>query len=174
MLVFDLVLIIFLGLFILYGFYIGATRMILSLFSAILSIIIAVNIFLDVYNWVSFIGFGSESLGKTITFILVLIIVHYLLSIVFKIVAKVLKIITSLPVISLINRFLGGAIGLVKGLFILGIIIFVMSSYALSNELLSSLVIDSDIAPILIESVNWVSPLIPSALEAIESSVIIG
>ncbi len=173
MLILDLILIIFLGLFILYGFYLGATRMILSLFSAILSIIIAINIFLDVYNWISFVGFGSESLGKTITFILVLIIVHYLLNIVFKIIAKVLKIITSLPVISFINRFLGGALGLVKGLFILGIIIFVMSSYALSNELLSSLVINSDIAPVLIQSVDWISPLVPSALETIESSVII-
>jgi membrane protein required for colicin V production len=171
--IFDLILIIFLGLFVLYGFYLGATRMILSLLSAILSIIIAINIFLDVYSWISFIGFGSDSLGKTITFVLVLIIVHYLLSIVFKLIAKVLKIITSLPIISFINRFLGGALGLIKGLFILGIIIFVMSNYALSSDILSFLVIDSDIAPVLIESVNWVSPLVPSAIDTIESNVII-
>ena len=105
--IFDLILVLFLGAFVFYGFYVGILRMILNLISSLLAIIISVNIYLQVYNLIPFIGFGSESLGKTLSFILVLAILAYLLGFVFKIIAKLLKIISSLPIISSFNRILG-------------------------------------------------------------------
>jgi uncharacterized membrane protein required for colicin V production len=169
--IFDLILIIFLGGFIFYGFYIGLVRMILNLGSSIISIIISVNIYLKIYEIIPFIGFGSESLGKTISFILVLIILNYALSFVFKFIAKILKIITSLPVISFVNRFMGGILGLIQGLFVLGVIIFVMSRYAITNDFLNNLVANSDVAPIFVGSINWITPLVPEALRLLESAI---
>lgn len=169
--IFDLVLIIFLGGFIFYGFYIGLVRMILNLGSSIISIIISVNIYLKVYELIPFIGFGSESLGKTISFILVLIILSYALSFAFKFAAKILKIITSLPIISFVNRFLGGILGLVQGLFVLGVIIFVMSRYAITNDFLNNLIVSSDVAPIFMGSINWITPLVPEALRLLDSAI---
>lgn len=168
---FDLILLIFLGCFALYGFYLGLVRMILNIISSILSIIIAVNLYLDFYNIFPFIGFKSESMGKTLSFIIVLVIVNFLLSLVFNIIAKVLKIITSLPVISFINRIFGGVLGLIQGFFILGVIVFVASRYAITNNFLNSLITGSDFAPFLLKIINWITPFIPTALKMLESAI---
>ena len=167
----DLILVLFLGAFVFYGFYVGILRMILNLISSLLAIIISVNIYLQVYNLIPFIGFGSESLGKTLSFILVLAILAYLLGFVFKIIAKLLKIISSLPIISSFNRILGGILGFLQGLFILGMIIFVMSRYAITNEFLNNLVSNSDVAPVFMKSINWLSPLVPQALRLLDSVI---
>ncbi len=169
--IFDLILVLFLGAFVFYGFYVGILRMILNLISSLLAIIISVNIYLQVYNLIPFIGFGSESLGKTLSFILVLAILAYLLGFVFKIIAKLLKIISSLPIISSFNRILGGILGFLQGLFILGMIIFVMSRYAITNEFLNNLVSNSDVAPVFMKSINWLSPLVPQALRLLDSVI---
>ena len=169
--IFDLILVLFLGGFIFYGFYIGFLRMLLNLFSSILSIIISVHIYLKVYTLIPFIGFGSEGLGKTLAFILILAILNYLLSFVFKILAKLLKIISSLPIISSLNRILGGILGLLQGLFLLGMIIFVMSRYAITNDFLNTVVSSSDVAPVFMKSIAWLSPLVPQALRLLESVI---
>ncbi|HKM40314.1 MAG: CvpA family protein [Patescibacteria group bacterium] len=169
--IFDLILVLFLGAFVFYGFYVGILRMILNLISSLLAIIISVNIYLQVYNLIPFIGFGSESLGKILSFILVLAILAYLLGFVFKIIAKLLKIISSLPIISSFNRILGGILGFLQGLFILGMIIFVMSRYAITNEFLNNLVSNSDVAPVFMKSINWLSPLVPQALRLLDSVI---
>lgn len=171
MLIFDLILVIFLGGFIFYGFYIGFLRMILNLSSSIISVIISINIYSKIYELVPFIGFGSESLGKTISFILILIILNYALSLVFKLIAKILKIITSLPVISFVNRIFGGFLGLVQGLFVLGVVIFVMSRYAITNNFLNNLVVGSNVAPVFIKSIDWITPLVPETLRLLESVI---
>jgi uncharacterized membrane protein required for colicin V production len=161
----DLVLVIFLGVFIIYGFYLGLIRMVLGLISAILAIIVSLNIYLYVSSFLSFVSFISDTWIKIISFILVLSITSYLLNIIFKVIGKILRLISSLPVISFVNRIAGGFLGLIQGLFILGIIIYVSSHYALSNEFLKSLMIESDLAPILVKGRFLVGPMVPDALK---------
>jgi uncharacterized membrane protein required for colicin V production len=171
--IFDVVLLVFLGAFLLYGFYIGLVKMTLNLISTILAIIIAINIYLYLYDFIPFIGFGSEAMGKIIAFILVLSIINYFLSFIFKIIAKILRIVTSLPIISFANRVLGSVLGLIQGVLVLGIIIYLMSRYALTSDFLNSAVSGSDFSPLLLQGVNWMSPLVPEALQSIESVIII-
>lgn len=170
--IFDLILLGLLGIFIIYGFYLGLVRMILSLVSSILAIIISLNVYLYLSEILSFVNFISETWIKIISFVIVLIIVNYLLGIVFKFIGKILHLISSLPVISFVNRALGGFLGLIQGLFLLGIIIYVSSRYAPMNDFLSSIMVGSDLAPILMKGVNWVSPLVPDALQFLESVII--
>ncbi|MDD3711041.1 MAG: CvpA family protein [Patescibacteria group bacterium] len=170
--IFDLVLLGLLGIFIIYGFYLGLVRMILNLVSTILAIIISLNIYLYLSEILSFINFISEIWIKITSFVIVLIIVNYLLGIVFKFIGKILHLISSLPVISFMNRSLGGLLGLIQGLFLLGIIIYVSSRYAPMNDFLSSIMVGSDLAPILMRGVNWASPLVPDALKFLESVII--
>ncbi len=172
MVILDLILIVFLGIFVLYGFYLGLIRMILSLISAILSIIISLNIYLYLSDFLSFLTFISDSWIKIISFIIVLSVVNYFLNIIFKIIGKVLRLISSLPVISFFNRSFGGLLGLIQGLFILGVIIYVSSRYAFSSDFLTSVITDSELAPILVGAVDWVTPLIPDALRMLETTII--
>ncbi len=167
----DLVLLIFLGLFILYGLYKGLIKMILGILATILSIIISFKFFEQVYEWFPAIGFGSEALGKTLSFIIVLTLSSFVLNLAFNLIAKILKIITSLPLLSLANRILGALLGLIQGLFILGSIVFIAISYSFSNDLLSKIVEGSEIALFLIKAVSWAKPFVPTTIEAIESFV---
>lgn len=165
----DLILLIFLGAFVLYGFYVGLVKMILKLIATITAIIITVNVYIPVYETFPFIGFGSENLGKIISFIVILAIVNYLLSLIFGFIAKLLKIITSLPVVSFVNRVLGGILGLLQGLFILGVIIFVSSPFVLNSDFFNPLIAESSLAPMFLKVNVWISPFIPKALEMIDS-----
>ncbi|MFA5644335.1 MAG: CvpA family protein [Patescibacteria group bacterium] len=173
MITLDLILMIFLGAFILYGFYMGFVKMILNLASTVVAIIISINLYLYFYDLVPFIGFGSESFGKMLSFLIVLIISNYLLSLVFQFIAKLLKIITSLPLVSFVNRLLGGGLGFLQGALILGVIIFMMSRYAITSALLNSLISKSDLAPIFVKAVSWLTPLIPEGLKMLESIILI-
>jgi len=168
----DLVLLIFLGAFILYGFYLGLVKMILHIIATVLSIIISIKFFEALYDLIPFIGFGSSAMGKVLSFIIILTLSSYILNLAFTFIAKILKVVTSLPIISFVNRFLGGALGLVQGLFVLGAIVFIASRYSISNDFLSSLVGNSDVAPILIKLVSWVEPFIPTAISTVESVII--
>lgn len=169
---FDLVLVVILGIFILYGFYLGLVRMVLSLISAILSIIISLNIYLYFSKFLSFIDFLPDAWVNIISFLLVLSVVNYLLNIVFRLIGKVLKLVSSLPVISFVNRIMGGVFGLVQGVFILGIIVYVSSRYVVSNIFLNSWMTNSELAPIFMGGINWISPLVPEALKMLQSVIV--
>lgn len=172
MVILDIILIVFLGIFVVYGFYLGLVRMILGLISAILSIIIALNIYLYLSNILSFLNFIPDAWIKIVSFIIILSVINYFLNIVFKIIGKVLHLISSLPVISFVNRSLGGFLGLIQGLLVLGVVIYVTSRYAFASDFLTALMVDSDLAPILVKGVNWVTPLVPNTLRILESVII--
>ncbi|HNV12571.1 MAG TPA: CvpA family protein [bacterium] len=168
----DIILLIFLSLFVIYGFYVGLVRMALNLLASILGIILSIKFYDAFYELFPFIGFGSDSLGKVISFIVVLSIISFILSFGFKLLGKILKIITSLPVISLANRLAGGAFGLIQGLFIIGAILFVLSYYAVLNGLLNFVISNSEISPVFIKAVYWLKPFIPEALKVLQSAII--
>lgn len=165
----DLVLLIFLGAFILYGFYLGLVKMVLHIISTVLSIIIAIKFYSQLHSFIPFIGFGSSAMGKTLSFIVVLTLSSFLLNLAFNLIAKVLKVITALPIVSFVNRSLGAILGLIQGLFILGAIIFVASRYSITDQFLNNLVSNSNVAPILIKIVSWVKPFVPDAIKTAES-----
>lgn len=167
----DIILLVFLGIFVLYGFFIGLVKMVLNLLASILGIILAIKFYSAFYDIFPFIGFGSEGLGKTISFIIALSVFSFILSFGFRLIAKVLKIVTSLPVISLANRVAGAFFGLIQGLFILGSILFVLSHYAFLNYFLNFIISDSSISPVLIKAVYWIEPFVPEALRLLQSMI---
>ncbi|PKM91376.1 hypothetical protein CVU82_02150 [Candidatus Falkowbacteria bacterium HGW-Falkowbacteria-1] len=167
----DIILLVFLGLFILYGFFLGLVKMALNLLASVLGIILAIKFYSVFYDIFPFVGFGSEGIGKTLSFIIVLSIFSFILSFGFRLIAKILKIVTSLPIISLANRLAGAVFGLIQGLFILGSILFVLSHYAFLNYFLNFVISDSSISPILIKAVYWIEPFVPETLRLLQSMI---
>jgi uncharacterized membrane protein required for colicin V production len=168
----DIILLVFLSMFVIYGFYLGLVKMALNLLASILGIILSIKFYEVFFDIFPFLGFGSSGLGKVISFIVVLSIISFVLSYGFKLLAKVLKIITSLPIISFFNRLIGGFFGLFQGLFIIGAILFVLSHYAFLDKFLNLIVANSEIAPVFIKAVYWLKPFLPEALEILQSALI--
>jgi len=170
----DIILLVILGSFVFYGFYLGLVRMVLGLISSILSIIISINLYLHFYQWLGFLFKSfSENTGKIVSFIIVFIIVSVILEIIFRIIAKILKLITSLPIISFVNGSLGGVLGLIQGILIIGVVIFVISHYVGENQKAAEIMLSSDLIPIFLKGINWIVPLFPEALKMLKSVVII-
>src|SRR5690242_13860352 len=59
--------------------------------------------------------FGSTGVARFVVFVIVALIIAKLVGTLFHIAAKVMKIVTSLPLISLANKILGGLLGLLSG-----------------------------------------------------------
>ena len=170
----DIILLVILGSFVLYGFYLGLVRMVLGLISSILSIIISVNLYLRFYQWGGFfLKSFSENTGKIISFIIVFIIVGVILEVVFRIIAKILKLVTSLPIISLVNGALGGVLGLVQGVLVIGAVVFVISHYVGGNEKVAGVMVASNLIPIFLKGINWITPFFPDALKMLKSVIVI-
>jgi uncharacterized membrane protein required for colicin V production len=68
---------------------------------------------------------------------------------------------------------LGGVLGLVQGILIIGIIIFVVSRYVSVNETIAQAMITSEVVPLFLRGINWVEPLVPDALNMLQAVVII-
>ncbi len=146
--------------------------MALNLLASILGIVLSVRFYDIFFETFPFIGFGSDGLGRVLSFIVVLSIISFILSFGFKFLAKILKIITSLPIISFFNRLMGGVFGLLQGLFIIGAILLVLSHYAFLDSLLNFVISNSEISPAFIKAVYWVKPFLPEAFKVIQSAVI--
>ena len=71
--------------------------MVLHLIATVLSIIVSIRFYEKLYEYIPFIGFGSSAMGKVLSFIIILTVSSYILSLAFNLIAKVLKLITSLP-----------------------------------------------------------------------------
>lgn len=168
----DIILLVFLSMFVIYGFYLGLVKMALNLLASILGIILSIKFYEVFSETFPFLGFGSNGLGKVISFIVVLSIISFVLSFGFKLLAKVLKIITSLPIISFFNRLMGGLFGLLQGLFIIGAILFVLSHYAFLDKFLNLIISNSEISPVFIKAVYWLKPFLPDALKILQSALI--
>lgn len=164
----DIIILIFLASFVIYGLYSGLVKMALNLIASILSIILSIKFYNYVYEFFPFLGFGSDGLGRVISFVLTLAIISFILSFAFKFLAKVLKIVRFLPIVSTLNRLLGGVFGLIQGSFIIGAILLLLSHYAFLSGLIDLLKANSEIAPVFIKAVYWLKPFLPEVFENIQ------
>ncbi len=88
---------------------------------------------------------------------------------VFVWIEKLFNLVSFIPFTKVINRLLGGFLGLVEGSLFLGLIIFVSSRYAVIGSLFGDQLLTSKISPFLLKAVNIIMPVLPDALKALQS-----
>jgi uncharacterized membrane protein required for colicin V production len=79
--------------------------------------------------------FGT-GMGRFIAFVIVALIVAKLVGMAFHIVAKMLKIITNLPLIHLVNNILGAILGFLSGVVLVGATTYIVLYYRLDPTLI--------------------------------------
>ena len=107
---------------------------------------------------------------KVIMFIIAFIIINRLVGFAFWIVDKVLSLVTRLPFIAGINRFMGFIFGLLEGIITLGMIIYFIERFPISDVIMQKLA-ESSIAPRLSGVIVILLPLLPEALKMLKSTV---
>lgn len=167
---FDLVLLIIIGGFALFGLWFGLVHTLGSLLGTILGVFLATRYYAPMAEWlVNITGWGGN-FPKVITFIIAFIIINRLVGFGFWIVDRLLSVFTKLPFISGLNRLLGAAFGFFEGVLVLGIIFFFIARFPLGPKFMG-LLAASKIAPFTVATASVLWPLVPDAIRILRSTV---
>jgi len=168
---FDIGLLVILAGFIGNGLAKGLIRLLGQVAGLIIASYVASHFYLVFYewakNWTSF-SVGTE---KFLSFVILFVVVAGIVSVAFILMEKIFDLISIIPFTKLINRLLGGVLGLVEGSLALGLILFVAARYAWVGGLMGGQLVSSRVAPWLIKVATIIMPFLPEALKTLKSII---
>ncbi len=167
---FDVILFIIIGGFAIFGFWFGLIHTLGSLLGTVLGAYLASRYYEPMAGWLMSITGWEGNMPKVLMFIIAFVIINRLVGFGFWIVDKSLSFLTRMPFIKGINRFLGVVIGLFEGMITIGLILYFIDKFPLSEAIMIRIA-DSFLAPICISMANVLLPLLPEALRILQSSV---
>jgi len=167
MITFDIVLLILLGGFVLFGLWFGFIHTLGSLIGIIAGAFIASHYYVGLADWGGFI-WGKGDLGFVISFIIILIFINRLIGLIFYFFDRAFELISIIPFITSINRLSGAVLGFLEGSLTLGLILFFLSRYPV-NEWMADQLSSSVAAPWLIGMAKVLAPLLPELLKQLHS-----
>ena len=166
----DVILIIIIASFGLFGLWFGLIHTLGSLLGTILGVFLATRYYETAANWLMNITGWQPNFSKVIIFIIVFFLINRLVGLAFWLMNKILGFLTKLPFISGINRFLGMLFGALEGAIGLGMIFYFIGKYPLAEYFMQYLG-ESFLIPHLVSLAAVLLPFVPEALKAIESSI---
>lgn len=170
MTIFDLILILIIGFFVLNGLWFGLIQAIGSLVGVLIGAWAAGQYYIPVADWLSqYVSWGDQGV-KVFAFIIIFIIVNRLVGFIFWIIGKIFKILTIIPFLNSINRLLGGLLGFFEGILVVGLLLYVASRYSFSVTLDDAMAA-SEVASWIIKSTALLLPLLPEALKLLKSVI---
>ncbi|PJA45876.1 hypothetical protein CO174_01415 [Candidatus Uhrbacteria bacterium CG_4_9_14_3_um_filter_50_9] len=164
----DLILIVIVGAFVIFGLFFGLIHTIGSLVGTIVGIVIASRLVDPFTEMFSFL-FGEGGIGKVIVFIILFIIVTRLVGLLFWMFEKVFHMVSFVPFVKSINRLLGGFFGFIEGVVVVGVILFYAMQVLPEDTLLLALE-SSAVAEYLVAVVSALQVLFPESLHIIETT----
>ena len=168
---FDIALLIILASFTFNGFKKGLIRLFGQVVGLIIASYVASHFYLTFYEWGKDMVNFSEGTEKFLAFLILFVVVTSVVGIIFILIEKFFHLISVIPFTKLIDKLLGGALGLLEGSLALGLILFVAARYAWIGGLIGNQLIASKVAPWLIKVVNIIMPFLPEALKALKSII---
>ena len=167
---FDIVLLIIIGGFALFGLWFGLVRTLGSLIGTVVGVYIAGRYYEPLANWIIHLTGWSENHVKVIIFIAAFLIITRLVGFVFWIISKFLSIFTQLPFIGGLDRMLGFIFGAVEGMLVLGVSFYFIARFPVNLPFMEGLA-HSEVAPSLVRLASVVIPLFPQAIRILHSTV---
>lgn len=165
----DIILLVILGGFVLFGFWFGFIHTLGSLIGVAAGAWIAGNYFDEVANWGQFI-WGGGDIGAVISFMLILIIVNRLVGLLFYFFDRVFDIIAIIPFLTSINRLLGALVGFLEGVFTIGLILFFIARYPIGVWVTEQLM-TSRFAGWFVDVTSFLAPLLPAVVRQIQGVI---
>lgn len=163
MALFDVILLIILFGFILFGAFSGLIQALGALIGVAAGAWFAGLYYEVVSGWLMpFLG-GQNMWAKVIAYMAIFIIVNRLVGLIFFIIGKVFNIIAIIPFLKTINRLLGAILGLIEGVLVIGMFIYVCAQFNVSPWL-NNLFAQSQIAGYFVRAVGIIQPLIPDTI----------
>ncbi|MFA6227957.1 MAG: CvpA family protein [Patescibacteria group bacterium] len=165
----DVILIIIILIFVMWGFVMGLIRTIGALVGMIFGTWVAGRYFMPVADWLTPVLMGHAIAAKIIAFLFVFAAVNRLTVLLFYLIDRGFKLISIIPFLGSLNRLGGALLGLVEGVLTSGIIIFVLAKIAPDISLIKDSLANSQVAYWLVLSATWLTKLLPEAFNRIQS-----
>lgn len=167
---FDLVLLIIIGGFGLFGLWFGLIHTLGSLVGTVFGVFLASRFYEMLGNWLANITGWQGNFPKVVMFIIAFLIINRLAGLLFWFADKLFSVITQLPFMNSLNRLLGLAFGLAEGAIVLGIIFYFIAKFPVGQWFMAMLSA-SKIAPYTVSFASILWPLLPEALKLIQNSI---
>lgn len=157
---FDVILLLAVFGFTLFGLWFGLITTLGSLVGTIAGAFIAGQFYTLV----------PGTVFRVVAFIVIFIVVNRLIGFGFYLLEKVFHIISIVPFLKSINRLGGGVLGLLEGLLVVGTVLIVASRYDLGAWFTTAMT-QSKVAPSLVSAAQVLLPFLPLALKQLQSWV---
>lgn len=167
---FDVIILIGLGGFVLYGLWFGIIHALGTLVGTIVGAFLAGQYYVAVAAWAQHLVGGSLSIWNVVMFLLIFTLGNRLVGFLFWLVERVFNVLTIIPFLKSINRLAGGVLGLIEGVLVIGLTLYVAERYPLGVWFLKFFP-PSVVAQQCIRIANILVPLLPDALRALKSLI---
>ncbi len=166
----DIIIIVVVSGFSLFGLFFGFFHTLGSLLGTVLGIYLASRYYHPAAEWLMNISGWEANFAKVVMFVVAFILINRAVGLAFYLIDRIAKIITRLPIIKQINRLLGLVFGFVEGVITVGMVIYFIERFPLSNSFMESLS-NSVLAPYAVKVGSILVPLFPKALQVLDSTV---
>ena len=166
----DIIIVCIVGGFALFGFLFGFFHTLGSLLGTIVGTYLGARYYEPMAGWLSHITGWEGNTTRVIMFTLAFFIINRLVGFVFYFIDKILHVATHLPFVKSINRLLGLILGLAEGAISVGLVLFFIERFPISQALIEKISL-SHIAPYLSGLAGKLWPLLPQAMQFVQTSV---
>jgi membrane protein required for colicin V production len=165
----DIILLVFLGGFVVSGFWFGLIHTFGALCGTIVGAAVASRFYSVVAETIQSITGGSLNAIKVITFILLFVLIARLVGYLFHIVEGIYDFISVIPFLKTINRLGGAIFGLVEGGLVIGLSLYFAELYPFSAWLTKMILEQSVFAGYFLAVAKVLMPLLPEAVQELQA-----
>ena len=169
MTIFDVILLILLGGFVLFGIWFGIIHTIGAIFGTFAGAFFAGLLYEPLGHWLTQI-FGNPNLMRIFAFIFIFIIINRLIGFIFHIIDKIFKFMHKMPFLKTINSTIGGVLGFFEGLLVIGISLFMIARFPIS-EWFTGVLQTSSLTPWFIKTSGILQLMLPQILKNLEAVI---
>ena len=169
MAIFDIILIVILGGFVLFGLWFGFIHTLGSIVGTFAGAFFAGLLYNPIGNWLTQV-FGNPNLMKIFAFIFIFLIINRLIGFGFYVLDRIFNFLMIVPFLKSINRLLGGVLGFFEGLLVIGLSLFIIARFPIS-EWFTGVLQKSAIAPWFIKVSGVLQYMLPELLKQIQSAI---
>ncbi len=167
---FDIILLLIIAGFALFGLWFGLVRTVGSLIGTAVGVYVASRYYEQLANWIINLTGWNQNYVKVIIFIVSFLLITRIVGLIFWLIEKVLSIFTRLPFLHSIDRILGFVLGALEGALMVGVSLFFIARFPIGLPFMEGLA-QSQVAPPLVRLASILIPLFPEALRILRSTV---
>ena len=167
---FDIVLLIIIAGFGMFGLWFGLIHTLGSLFGTVIGAYAASRWYDKMAAWIGSITGWEGNWTNVIMFTIAFIFINRVVGFFFWLIERLLEKFTKLPFIESLNRIMGFFLGLFEGMITLGLIFFFIDKFPVGETFMGWVEL-SKVVPYAVESAEMLLPLIPDAIKELQSAI---